>query len=138
MANKAIDIMKRSVPSWLSREGAPSALLLELNSKVGPLPASYLALLARGNGGEVGLKASPLNFCLDSAEAALDYWQSGTYTASGVFVFGGNGGGTLLAFDLSVPGNWPVVCFDPIDPEGSWEVVAPDFDSFLELVEQDG
>lgn len=125
--------MKDSALGWLSPQGAPSALLLELNLKVGPLPASYLALLWRGNGGEVGLKVSPLMFCLDSAESALDYWQSGTYTASGVFVFGGNGGGSLLAFDLSVPGNWPVVCFDPIDPEGSLQVVAPDFEIFWHL-----
>ena len=80
----------------------------------------------------------PLNFCLDPAEAALDYWQSGTYTASEVFVFGSNGGGDYLAFDLSVPGKWPVVCFDPIDPQGSLEVVAPDFENFLLMVEHDG
>ena len=123
---------------WLSHEGASPELLGELSSNVGPLPAPYLELLRRGNGGEVRLKVSPLNFCLDSAESALDYWQSGAYTATSVFVFGGNGGGSLLAFDLSAPGKWPVVCFDPIDPEGSLEVVAPDFESFLALVEHDG
>ena len=130
--------MKDSALGWLSREGAPSEVLGELSSKVGALPASYLELLRRGNGGEVGLKVSPLNFCLDSAESALDYWQSGTYTATGVFVFGGNGGGALLAFELRAPGKWPVVCFDPIDPEGSLEMVALDFESFLALVEHDG
>jgi hypothetical protein len=99
------------------------------------LPASYLSLLALGNGGEVGLSVSPLTLCLDSAEVALEYWRSGIYTISGVFVFGGNGGGELLAFDLRNAGEWPVVAFDPIDPEGSIEVVAPDFDGLLALVE---
>lgn len=122
---------------WLSSKGASSAVLRDLSSIVGPLPASYLALLRRGNGGEVGLKVSPLNFCLDSAESALHYWKSGTYTASKVFVFGGDGGGSLLAFDLSEPEEWPVVCFDPIDPQGTLTVVAPDFDSLLALVVPD-
>lgn len=133
--NAPLSIVKASTLGWLSPEGAPKAVLQELSSKVGPLPDSYLRLLAQGNGGEVGLTVMPLNFCLDSAESALDYWQSGKYTASGVFVFGSDGGGSYLAFDLSNPEKWPVVCFDPIDPEGSMEVVAPGFESFLALVE---
>lgn len=87
-----------------------------------------------GNGGEVDLRVSPFVFCLDPAESAIDYWRSGTYTRDGVFVFGGNGGGDLLAFDLRIPGEWPVVCFDPIDPEGSIEQIASGFEGLLALV----
>ena len=123
---------------WLFPEGASSESLRELSLKVGALPKSYLDLLSHGNGGEVGLKVSPFNFCLDPAESALDYWTSGTYTAIGVFVFDGDGSGSLFAFDLSSAGKWPVVCFDPIDPEGSMQSVALDFDSFLELAEHSG
>ncbi|OOG61878.1 hypothetical protein B0E46_14405 [Rhodanobacter sp. B04] len=106
------------------------ALLLAIPA----LPGNYIDLLARGNGGEVELAISPYNFCLDSAEAALDYWASGTYTMKNVFVFGGNGSGSLLAFDMRAPEPWPVISFDPIDPEGSIENIATDFSSFLSLV----
>jgi hypothetical protein len=79
----------------------------------------------------------PLRFCLDPAESALDYWRSGTYTMKGVFVFGSNGGGENVAFDLRPPGRWPVVSFDPIDPEGSIQQVASDFETFLSLTKED-
>lgn len=130
--------MKNPTLNWLVAEGASSVVLRELSLKVGPLPNSYLELLVQGNGGEVGLKVSPFNFYLDTAESALDYWKSGTYTTDGVFVFGGDGGGSLLAFDMNTVGKWPVVCFDPIDPEGSMEVVAPDFESLLTLLAENG
>lgn len=129
--------MKDSVPAWLSPKGASVEVLHELQAEVGPLPLAYLDLLRLGNGGEVGLSVDPLVFCLDSAEAALSYWRSGAYTMNGVFVFGGNGGGELLAFDLRTPGKWPVVSYDPIDPEGSIQQVADDFESFLDLVQED-
>lgn len=128
-------LMKGPSSSWLVAGGASQEVLRELQAEIGPLPPSYLALLAIGNGGEVGLSVSPLVLCVDSAQVALDYWRSGTYTMSGVFVFGGNGGGCLLAFDLRQAGEWPVVAFDPIDPEGSIEAVAPDFDGLLALIE---
>ena len=119
---------------WLAVEGASPEVLRELESAVGPLPAEYLALLAQGNGGEVGLRSSPFVLCLDSAESALEYWSSGAYTAAGVFVFGGNGGTSLLAFDLRMPGH-PVVEFDPIDPAGSMTKVADNFQALLKLTE---
>lgn len=123
---------------WQSPVGAPPEILEALHASVGALPAVYLDLLRAGNGGEAGLRCRPLNLCLDPAEAALDYWRSGTCTAKAVFVFGGSGGGDLLAFDLRTPGQWPVVCFDPIDPEGSMEVVAPDLQGLLSQVEDHG
>jgi len=128
--------MITSVPKWLVSSGATSAALQELQREVGCLPPSYLNILSLGNGGEVALRISPFTLCLDSAESVLDYWRSGTYTKNGVIVFGGNGGGSLLAFDLHTSGQWPVVCFDPIDPEGSTEVVAPTFEALLELCEE--
>jgi hypothetical protein len=127
--------MKAS-PVWLAAVGAPSEALRELAREVRGIPLAYLELLRRGNGGEVGLRVSPFTLCLDPVDSALSYWRSGTYTLSGVFVFGGNGGGTLLAFDLRNPGSAPVVSFDPIDPEGSLEVVAPDFETLLQQCEE--
>jgi hypothetical protein len=127
--------MNAPAPTWLICSGADPETLNQLVLEIGPLPPSYLECLRRGNGGEVGLRVSPFTLCLDSAESALDYWRSGTYTKQGVFVFGGNGGGSLLAFDLRTPGEWPVVCFDPIDPDGSTERVASTFELLLELCE---
>lgn len=127
--------MNGNATAWLSPHGAAVDVLRELQTEVGPLPSEYIELLRLGNGGEVGLRVQPLNFCLDSAEAALDYWRSGTYTISDVFVFGSNGGGEYIAFDLSTPELWPVVAFDPIDPAGSIYKVAAGFKEFLELVE---
>jgi hypothetical protein len=101
------------------------------------LPSAYLSLLSRGNSGEAELSVSPFNLCIDSAESALEYWQSGSYTMNGVFVFGGNGGGELLAFDMRQKQPWPVISFDPIDPEGSVEIVAGEFSLLLKLVTVD-
>jgi hypothetical protein len=124
-----------SKPSWLSPQGASEEVLKELQSAVVGLPASYLDLLRLGNGGEVGLSVNPYTLCLDSAEDAFAYWKSGTYTIQESFVFGGNGGGELLAFDMRQSGNCPVVCFDPIDPEGSIEQIAPSFEQFIAMIE---
>ena len=118
--------------SWLSPQGASDEALNELRLKINNLPSTYFELLRLGNGGEVALKVSPFNLCLDSAESALDYWKSGTYTMKGVFVFGGN---ELLAFDMRELGKLPIISFDPIDPEGSIEHVAPSWDDFMSLIE---
>jgi hypothetical protein len=125
--------MTSIAPAWLIDEPASGKVLDELRVAVGPLPESYLDLLQQGNGGEVGLRGHPFTLCLDSAEFALDYWRSGTCTVDHVFVFGGNGGGTLLAFDLRSPERLPVICFDPVDPESSMAVLAADFSGLLAL-----
>jgi hypothetical protein len=122
---------------WLTDKPASADALNALRDAVPLLPAAYLSLLSRGNGGEAELSVSPLVLCIDSAEYALEYWQSGTYTMTGVFVFGGNGGGELLAFDMRQQEPWPVISFDPIDPEGSAELVASDFSLLLKLVTVD-
>ena len=127
--------MNPSKPSWLLPQGASEEALKELQSSIVGMPSSYLDLLRRGNGGEVGLSVNPYTLCLDSAEDALAYWKSGTYTIQEAFVFGSNGGGELLAFDMRQSGICPVVCFDPIDPDGSVEEIAPSFEQFIAMVE---
>lgn len=116
-------------------QGASEKVLKELQSTVVGLPASYRDLLRLGNGGKVGLSVNPYILCLDPSEDAVAYWKSGTYTIQEFFVFGGNGGGELLALDMRQSGNCPVVCFDPIDPEGSIEQIAPSFEQFIALVD---
>lgn len=127
--------MSPSKPSWLFPQAASEEVLQELQSTFVGLPDSYIDLLRLGNGGEVGLPVNPYNLCLDPAEDALAYWKSGTYMIKDAFVFGCNGSGDLLALDIQRSGNYPVVCFDPIDPEGSIAQIAPDFEQFIALVE---
>ncbi|GLQ98350.1 SMI1/KNR4 family protein [Dyella mobilis] len=120
---------------WLVENGASPQALSALREALPLLPPSYLDLLSRGNGGEAGLAAPPLILVLDPAEDALSFWHSGVCTMEGVFVFGGNGGLELLAFDMRGNQPWPVISFDPIDPDGSVETLADDFPAFLRLVE---
>ncbi|MDH0738946.1 SMI1/KNR4 family protein [Achromobacter spanius] len=124
-----------TVPQWLSAAGAPPELLHRLQREVEGLPESYLDLLRIGNGGEVGLSVRPYNLCLDAAEDALDYWLSGAYTKQNVFVIGSNGGGELIAFDLGNAGKSRVICYDPISPDDSAEVIAESFEKLLEFCE---
>jgi hypothetical protein len=128
------NILSGVVASWLVEVGASPAAIRELQLAVPELPVSYLELLSIGNGGEAHLQVSPGLLCLDSAEQALSYWHSGTYPMSGIFVFGGNGGGELIAFDFREPGKSPVVRFDPIDPEGSLSQIASGFEELIALV----
>jgi len=121
--------------SWLVSKGAAESTLQTLQAQYSRLPSDYLDLLRKGNGGEVGLRSSPFNLCLDSAEDALAY-RATNFSPVGFFVFGGNGGGALLAFDLRSPDRSPVVSYDPIDPEGSMKVVAADFDGLMASVEE--
>lgn len=127
-----------TVPHWLSAPGASPEVIDRLQQEVAGLPKSYLDLLRMGNGGEVGLCINPYNLQLDTAEDALDYWFSGTYTKQDVFVIGGNGGLELIAFELvGGAAQDRVVCFDPISPDDSTEVIAENFEKLLELCEDE-
>jgi hypothetical protein len=122
---------------WLRFDGAlPGAIsALQLATSI-TLPSEYINLLQSTNGGEGPLPVSPYNLCLDSAESATSYNNSDASSSlhPGLFVFGGDGGGTLLALDVRGPRSWPVVCFDPIDLAGSIEPVAQDFASLVTLI----
>lgn len=129
--------MDQPAHAWLSPDGASEEVLRELQTVASGLPSGYLDLLRLGNGGEVGLTVSPFNLCLDSAEDALDYWNSGTYPMDGVFIFGGNGGGSALAFDMRGSTPYPVISFQLIGPEDSVEQVAPGWEAFLTLIDRE-
>ena len=122
-----------TVPHWVSAVPASAEVISQLQREVAGLPESYLDLLRVGNGGEVGLCASPFNLCLDPAESALDYFLSGTYTKQDVFIIGSNGGGDYIAFDLRSEGERRVICFDPISPDDSIEVIAESFHKLMLL-----
>jgi cell wall assembly regulator SMI1 len=122
--------------TWFRNEGASVAALQALADAVEvALPMEYLELLAFSNGGEGPLAAPFHNLCLDDAESAAEPGRVELFKNlyPGWFVFGGDGGGELYAFDLTGEQPWPVIRFDGIDPEGSVEDVAESFVSFMQL-----
>ena len=101
------------------------------------LPESYLALLSFSDGGEGPLSVQPYNLVLDPAQEVTARISNGNYGQpefDGFLIFGGNGGGEYLAFDMQVRAPWPVVSIDMIGGRDTAEVVARDFDSFIELI----
>ncbi|MBX8487757.1 SMI1/KNR4 family protein [Pseudomonas cichorii] len=127
---------------WHRSPGATETALTALRAAVPQvLPDEYYLLLRLSNGGEGPLPVSPFNFVLDSVEVVLDLWQISYYAqaAPDMFVFGSNGGGELVAFDLR--GNsppWPIVCFDAIAPEESVQNIAENFTAFVSLIGEYG
>lgn len=124
---------------WFASGGATGEALNRLKTLApGPLPESYLALLAYSNGGEGPLPLQPYNFVLDPADAVADALEAGSYEEffPGFVMIGSNGGGDFVAFDIRTTAPWPVVSIDMtnIDLDESVMPIAADFDAFLALV----
>ncbi|TFF13929.1 hypothetical protein EXW72_07250 [Pseudomonas sp. BCA14] len=122
---------------WIGNEGASIEALNALRAAAPrDLPFEYYQLLTYSNGGEGPLTYPLFNFCLDPAETASDASQIALFEeiASGLFVFGGDGGGQLFAFDLRGAAPWPIVRFDGVDPRGSMFTVAARFSEFAKLI----
>ena len=98
------------------------------------LPASYLHLLSVSNGGEGPLPVNPFNLCLDAAEEVSARLATGQGKVDGLMIFGSNGGGEYLAFDTRQGAPWPVVTIDMVAGPASAELVAADFDAFIDLI----
>jgi hypothetical protein len=123
---------------WFAVPAAPREMLDELR-QVAPveLPASYYQLLAFSDGGEGPLPLNPFNLCLDASNQVTEAIRTKNYgqpDLAGFIVFGGNGGGELLAFDVRGAAPWPIVTIDLVVGAASAEQVAPDFDAFMELI----
>lgn len=101
------------------------------------LPSSYYKLLSVSDGGEGPLPVNPFNLCLDASKQVIEGIRTrnfGQQDLDGFIVFGGNGGGEYLAFDIRGPSPWPVVTIDMSVGSASAEQVAPDFDTFAEMI----
>ncbi len=123
----------RVVKSWHKVDGASEVAIASLRRAAGfDLPEEYVEFLRFSNGGEGSLCEPWGAFCLDDAETACHSARTMLYP--GRFVFGGNGGLDLFAFDLTCGAPWPVVVFDGVNPEGSVQRVADDFSAFIRLV----
>lgn len=128
---------QRLSKTWSKNEGASvGALRAPADAVEVERPKAYVDLLAFSNGGEGPLPAPFHTLCLDDAESAAEPGRVDLFKSlnPGWFVFGGDGGGELYAFDLTGEQPWPVVRFDGIDPEGSVEDVAESFASFMQLL----
>jgi len=126
--------MFRENIEWYKSEGASEFEIAKLRNLVNfELPQSYIELLRFSNGGEGSLSVQPLHFVLDSVENAISYFESEASKAfSDYFVFGGNGGGELLAMEKQTGS---VVNIDSCN-SNTEEIghVAISFSKFLELV----
>jgi len=123
---------------WFQKQPASPKAIADLRAELSvDLPQEYFDLLAFSNGGEGPLSVSPYTFCLDSAEEALDYNKTNSLHDHfpGLFIFGGNGAGELIAFDIRALKPWPIVAFDSANTDLTESVVpiAKDFAGFLSL-----
>jgi len=124
---------------WHKCPGASAEVLQTLQATVAiDLPDQYINLLNYSNGGEGPLPVQPYNFCLDSSEYVIERVLSGATEEffPGFLMFGGNGGGEYIAFDIRGPQPWPVVAIDMtnIDLAESVLFIARDFEEFLSFV----
>lgn len=123
--------------NWIGNAGASVEALNALRAAAPrDLPFEYYQLLRYSNGGEGPLPDPLYNFCLDPAETASDASQIALFEeiTSGLFVFGGDGGGQLFAFDLRGAAPWPIVTFDGVEPRGSMFTAAASFAEFAKLI----
>ena len=127
---------------WAHREppaDAEAVAALSVASRI-ELPEDYLSLLRLSNGGGGPLGVEPGWFPLWPVEEVLpsnrDYevWKS----VPGLFGFGSNGGGELLAFDVRRGPPWKIVMV-PFVGMGEDDIaeVAEDFAEFLQATGHD-
>jgi hypothetical protein len=127
---------------WQSREphADPEAIAQIVASAPVQLPDEYLSLFRAGNGGEGPLALDPEWFRLWRAEdvLALNRDYGVPENVPGLFGFGSNGVGELLAFDMRQGPPWkivmvPFICMDGEDIKA----VAEDFTEFLQAIGRD-
>jgi hypothetical protein len=123
---------------WYQMEGA-SAQVIDALRAVAPdeLPESYIRLLTHSDGGEGPLPVNPFNLCLDPAREVIARLADGSHGQpefDGFLIFGGDGGGEYLAFDMQHGTPWPVVSVDMVAGRTSAEIIAPDFGRFIDLI----
>lgn len=124
---------------WLNRPGASASAVQQLKQALAvELPEAYFDLLSYSNGGEGPLPRHPLRCCLDPAEVVTTNWRKKAFEQffPGFVVFGGNGGGELLAFDIRDCEPWAVMTIDmtDINLEESVVPVATTFTDFLDML----
>lgn len=125
-------------PVWSPKHGAPEEAIDTLR-RTAPieLPLAYLEQLRRSNGGEGDLAVAPGWIVLWPAEEVIDNNQGYEVAqrVPGLFGFGSNGGGELLAFDTRQGQPYPIVMVPFIPMELDETVaIAKDFGELLQYV----
>jgi len=134
---KISDIIHSDLP-WNRENPASHDTIENLVVKSGlQLPKDYLDFLRLSNGGEGELPVDPFWFQIWPVDEVLEHNEGYRVKQHlpGFFVFGSNGGGEMLAFNIREHGSWPVymIPFIPMD-ESDAKKVAPDFLSFAEML----
>ena len=130
-------ILASSQGTW-SREppAQPEELSALSQAALGVLPPLYLQFLALSNGGEGSLGAEPGWFVVWPASTVIARNKGYRVFEAlpGLFGFGSNGGGELLALNPTEPGA-PVfaIPFIPLEQTEA-TLVAPSFSAFLSLL----
>lgn len=118
---------------WAAKPPASEADLGRLEHCIRfELPAEYLALLRRSNGGSGPLGLPPLWLELWSVDEVIDFSRFSLYARRypGHFFFAGNGASENLAMRRTADGSLEIVAIDvTVGPE-STQVIARDFASF--------
>ena len=122
--------------NWWGREGASQEQLAALRSVVPEnLPEEYFRFLSWSHGGEGPLPDQPLWIVLDTVEDVIGAIRGRSFDEffPGFLVFGSNGGGEAVAFDMRSGAPYPIVCFDMTNINAD-ETIRPLAGSFSELV----
>lgn len=123
---------------WFSKPSASKSELAEIREALPPtIPPAYFDLLAESNGGEGPLPVNPYNFCLDPVATVLDAFRSRNYDRpdlDGFLIFGSDGSRELIAFDMRGDLVGAVVMIDMVEGPESAEIVAANFDDFVNLI----
>jgi len=100
------------------------------------LPSEYLDLLRYSNGGQGDLALPPLLFCPYEVDYVIELLREKPFDElhEQFFIFGGNGGLELIAFDLRKVPPYPIVMIDPVGGEDTAIEIAPDMASFIEAI----
>lgn len=128
------DIIQDGTADWDRKSPASEAVVSKLAVEAGcDLPEDYLNFMRHSNGGEGELGIQPGWFQLWEAENVIQFgieYEVPKY-APGFFAFGSNGGGELLAFEITNDGGRPVVILPCIGIETNAAVrVAANFADF--------
>ena len=106
------------------------------------LPELYFDLLSFANGGEWPVRSALLRFSLSPAEWIAEICESGRAKPNaaneflkGFVLFGTNGSGESVGFDIRDSQPWPIVLIDMgAEEEERITPIASDFEAFLELL----
>lgn len=129
-------LLGRPERNWNRLPSASEAEIEELKRSVEiELPREFLDLLRFLNGGEGDIALPPKNFILDETQEIISLRKDEFYKNEfpDFFIFGGNGGLEMIAFDLRKK-PFSIVMIDPIGGKESAIEIAPNITEFITAI----